>query len=95
MVSSTTVVWDTLDSNSRSQGLVTAKQATNGAHAKVYARAATVSSSNPIVYRWTSTETSRVAEAGIDAGGTTGEWEDKTAETTTNTKKVARARWDR
>ncbi len=102
VVSSTTVVWDTLDSNGTGNGFITAKQATNGdwtweryerqadgTHTKVDAGAATLSSSNPIVYSWTSTETSHVGEARINADGTTGEWEDKTAATTTNIKKAS------
>lgn len=102
VVSSTSVVWDTLDSNGNGNGFITAKQATNGdwtweryerqadgTHTKVDAGTATLSSSNPIVYTWTSTETSHVGEAWINAGDTTGEWEDKTAETTTNTEKAS------
>ncbi len=92
VVSSTTVVCDTFDSIGDGNGFITAKQATNGdwtwerlerqahgGHTKV----------DPIVYRWTSSETSHVGEAWINAGDTTGEWEDKTAETTTNTEKAS------
>lgn len=99
---STTVVWDTVDANGKGTGFITAKQGPNGdwtweryakqpdgTHKKVDSGTATLTSSNPIEYAWTSNETEHTGTAKIDEGGSTGKWTNTTTGESVDIKKAS------